>query len=350
LRLTPFFVPRIGGLERNVWRTSKILAEKGLEIDVVTRQHDAKLPRYEEMDGIRVHRIPVGPLTAPFRTRLLRAWIWLIRHIELLWRADIVHCHDFLVFCYWYLPFRFLFFWKPVFITFHGWGGTCPPSSKETRPRRLAARLTRGNICNGHYIDKWYGTKATFVNYTGVDIPARVAEPRPLSAVFIGRLAVDQAPDIYLRALAILRDKHGIELSLDVCGDGPLRSEMEDLAHSLKVNATFRGFVDDPLPLLEASEFAFVSGQQSLLQGMAYRRPVFSVYSCPLKRDYFAMMPVGRDCICLAASPEELAAQIVCAIEHPEATRVRVEKGVTWARTQTWESVANQYLRLWGLQ
>jgi hypothetical protein len=47
---------------------------------------------------------------------------------DLIKEADIIHCHD--VF-FWYLPFRFLFPQKKVYIPFHGYEGNNPPNKRK---------------------------------------------------------------------------------------------------------------------------------------------------------------------------------------------------------------------------
>ena len=85
-------------------------------------------------------------------------------------KYDIIHIHD--VF-FWYLPLRLLYPRKKVFITFHGYETQFPPSRSAIWQRRLAAKLTSGNICVGDYIGKWYGIKPTLVTYGATDLGQR---------------------------------------------------------------------------------------------------------------------------------------------------------------------------------
>jgi len=78
---------------------------------------------------------------------------------------------------------------------------------------------------------------------------ARAAAPpvfakRPLEALFVGRLSAAKNVDCLLRALALLKAE-GRSLRLRIVGGGPVRSELEALATSLKVadRVVFEGAV-----------------------------------------------------------------------------------------------------------
>ena len=52
-----YFYPRLGGYEKTIYALSSRLVEKGYEIDVVTCNTE-ETPVEEEVDGIRIHRLP----------------------------------------------------------------------------------------------------------------------------------------------------------------------------------------------------------------------------------------------------------------------------------------------------
>ena len=166
LMFAPLFHPHIGGVEKHVKRLSEELIKKGYEVTVVTINYNQSLPDFQVLSRIKVYRFP--------KMRLPKIWFWICKYRKLIKSADIIHCHDFSTFIYWYLPFRFLYPLKPVFITFHGYEGITPIPKKTLFKRKVTEFLTRGNICIGDYIPKWYGTKASFISYGGVDIPPTV--------------------------------------------------------------------------------------------------------------------------------------------------------------------------------
>jgi len=54
--ITDFLPDTIGGAEVSVYNSSKVLAERGHDVHVITRKNNS--PDYEIMDGIHVHRLP----------------------------------------------------------------------------------------------------------------------------------------------------------------------------------------------------------------------------------------------------------------------------------------------------
>jgi len=154
LFLVRLYEPHVGGVEKHVRELSKVLGSRGQKIRIITTKHDKKLKDFEVMDGVEVYRMPSDDKW--------QVWKWMIQNIQLIKWADIVHIHD--VF-YWYLPF---FWMKKSFITFHGYEGAEAPKLKAILWHRLAAALTKGNICIGDFHQKWYGVKPDFVSYGAV--------------------------------------------------------------------------------------------------------------------------------------------------------------------------------------
>jgi len=64
---------------------------------------------------------------------------------------------------------------------------------------------------------------------------ARREPDDPPRLLFVGRLDRAKGADVAIRALAALRDRHGVRARLAVVGEGPLREELADLAAGLGV-------------------------------------------------------------------------------------------------------------------
>ncbi len=158
LFFTRLFFPHIGGVEKHVLEISKELIKRGHKVTVITEDLDGTSSK-EKFDEIDVYRIPVTQTWF----KKFQIWYWLLKNFSLIKDADIIHCHD--VF-FWYLPFIFLK--KKVYTTFHGYETIYPPHRKAIQIRKLSELLSRGNICIGAFIEKWYGTKADVISYGGV--------------------------------------------------------------------------------------------------------------------------------------------------------------------------------------
>ena len=342
LMFAPLFHPHIGGVDKHIKRISEVLARRGHEVSIITIKHDKSLPDFEELNKMKVYRFP--------KMRLPKVWLWIYKRRDLIKNANVVHCHDFATFIYWYLPFRFLYPLKPVFVTFHGYEGIIPIPRKILFKRKITELLTKGNICIGDYILKWYGTKASFVSYGGVDMPAPLSNTNPEGAVFIGRLEKDTGIMMYIDALRILKEKQGINLKLDVCGDGKLREKIQEIIKGNELNVELHGFVENPLDYLDKSKFAFVSGYLAMLEAMINKKLVFAVYENKLKKDYLTLMPNSKNMMVIASSPEELAEKIAYYLNHQKETEEKIKNAYLFSKDQTWEKVTNTYLKLWGME
>lgn len=86
-QVCPYFHPHVGGVESHVLDIARELRLRGHDVAVLTSRH-ARLPREEEVEGIRVHRTPV--LFTLFRSPVTPG---LDRVLEGL-PADLYHAHS----------------------------------------------------------------------------------------------------------------------------------------------------------------------------------------------------------------------------------------------------------------
>lgn len=325
------FYPHIGGVEKHVYKISKVLISQGHSVSVITEKYEEKLKSKEVYDGITIYRIPVKE----GNNKKFYIWKWLIKHFNLILEADIIHCHD--VF-FWYLPFRMIFPHKKVFVTFHGYEGY-PLKKKDIRMHKISDKLSFGNISIGNFIPKWYGTKADKISYGGVDLPKKQLLPKnAASAIFIGRLDQQTGIEMYNNAFKLLKKKDP-DFSLTVVGDGPFRAKLDKGIQSV-------GFIANPKDLLQANRFAFVSRYLAILEAMAAKRLVFAVYDDPIKKDYLLLCPFVKFCV-ITNSAKELAKKVDYYLSHPKEEKKLVNLAYAWAKQQTWEAMCKKYLDLW---
>lgn len=332
LFFTHFFYPHIGGVEKHVFEISKRLVKKGHTVFVITENHGWEPTDIK--DNIHIHRIPVGKEDW---FKKFRIWIWLWKYRKYMKEADVIHCHD--VF-FWYLPFRFLYPSKKVYTTFHGYE-TYPISKKAIFIRKLSEKLSRGNICIGDFIKKWYGTHPSFVLYGAAENPiSEYPIQKKHSAVFIGRLDDQTGIMTYVEAIKIIRKKFP-NFQLQIIGDGYLSKRVQK---SFPVN----GFKENPLPYLQKSRFAFVSRYLGILEAMAQKRLVFAVYDNPVKEDYLKTSPMSNY-INIDNNPVTLAEKMNFYLSHPEEEKKRIAKAYAFASKQTWEKIVGIYEDLWKI-
>ena len=363
LFLTPSFYPKIGGVETHVYEISRALQRKGHKIVVITEGTSE-----EEYEGLANYQsgsksdIEAGSeektvksiylnngnkiATSVFyfcfgragRGKKFRIWWELFRNRKLIEQADIIHCHDVFV---WYLPFCLLYPKKPVYTTFHGYE-QYPLHKKNILIHKLSEWLSWGNICIGDFIKKWYSTNPTFISYGGVNITGRKSRVTiKNSAVFIGRLDEHTGILTYLEAVRIIKKKIP-DFSFTVIGDGKFRNK-------IRKDTKLLGFRYDTEDFLFKNHFSFVSRYLSILEAMAAKRLVIATYDHSLKEDYLRTSPFSKY-IAIENSPKRIAERVLYYLREPNEEKKLVNQAFEWVKSQTWNNVAETYLKLWKIE
>ncbi|HZQ29519.1 MAG TPA: glycosyltransferase family 4 protein [Patescibacteria group bacterium] len=326
----PYFYPHIGGVEKHSLEVARRLKRKGYKVIVVT---EGNRDKKEKISGIEVYRLYFGKKNW---FKKFRIWLKILKYRELIRSADTIHCHD--VF-FWYLPLRIMYPGKKVFITFHGFENI-PPKIKEIFIRRLSEKLSSGNIAVGDYIKKWYGTNSNLVTYGAIDKIHKSTgsfNQRKPKILLIGRLESDIGIKSYIETLKTLSN-----FNLDVLGDGSFREE-------LRKYGTVHGFVKNPDPYFKKADIIFASSYLSMLQGLSFRKPVFSIYENNFKRDYLLMSPLARFTV-IKGSPKRLEDEVKLVMGDRILRESLILKSSEWIKNQTWDKITNQYLALWKLK
>ncbi|MCL4353218.1 glycosyltransferase family 4 protein [Patescibacteria group bacterium] len=348
---TRLFYPHVGGVEKHILEVGRRLVGRGHRVIVVTEElSNANILVYqleapsaktaENYNGLEVYRISVGGQDWFKKFRIWRQ-LWLKR--KFFKDADLVHCHD--VF-FWYLPFRLLYPKKPIFTTFHGYETVFPPAKKAVLIRKISEKLSWGNICVGNYIKKWYGTKSDYITYGGVEIPNPKfkiqnkfkTQNSKYKIVFVGRLEEDTGVSVYLKTLRLLKTKK-INFEFEAVGDGSLHFRVAQYGRVL-------GFVEGVSEYIENADIVFASSYLSILEALAYKKPVFAVYNNSLKKDYLETAPFAKFII-IKDDAQKLAEQIVYDLNHKKKIEPKISQGFEWVKGQTWDNVVDLYLRLW---
>jgi len=337
--LTRRFYPCIGGVEKHVMEISKELIKKGHVITIITESNDITSAVKDEINGIKIFRISTG---TDNWFKKIRIWkeIWKLRKV--LQNSDVIHCHD--VF-FWYLPFRFVFF-KPVFTTFHGYE-SYPIKKGAIISRKIAEKLSWGNICIGDFIKKWYGTKPTYVSYGGTEVIKLMPQvpegsnvkQQKESALFIGRLDEQTGILTYAKTIEYVKKEYP-KFDFSIVGDGKYRKMLDK---SLKVF----GFKKDPEKYFAQYNFAFVSRYLSILEAFAHQKLVFATYDNPVKEDYLTLAPFAK-WIVIEKDPKKLAEKVTYYLNNPAKKKELTDLAFLWVKDQTWAKVTEIYLSLWG--
>ncbi len=330
LMLTHFFAPRIGGVEKVVEELAKHL--EGYEVVIIAEKHDSSLKDIEKYNKwTHVYRI-----SYPHKKYigLLSIWWWLFKNRNLILNSDIVHVHDVFI---WYLPLRFLFPFKPVYMTFHGWEGIFPIPFTSLVQKKLAYYLSKKTMVVGKHLEKYNRIKADLISYNGTDVPRKQSKKALNSFVYVGRLSTETGLHLVLQILGKIKNIH-----IEFCGDGELREECEQFG---KVH----GFVRDVSPFLAKAEYCFAGGILNIQEALAHKCVTLVMYQNQIKEDYFKIAPFA-EYIVIENSPEKMVDKIQYYQEHKEKKKEIIAKGYEWVKGNTWEKLTDQYKQLWGIE
>jgi glycosyltransferase involved in cell wall biosynthesis len=227
---------------------------------------------------------------------------------------------------------------KRVYTTFHGYE-SYPIRIKAIVIRKISEVLSRGTICIGDFMKKWYFAKPDVVIYGGVDLPKTTGAVKDLSAFFFGRLDEQTGIVDYCEAVKKIR-KNLPDFKFVIAGDG------KHIKLAQKYGKTV-GFIREPEKLLPGYRFAFVSRYLGILEALAARKPVFALFDNPVKEDYLKITPFAKY-INILNNPNDLASLVQFYCSNNKIGQEKIEAGYSWVKKRTWGSVAGVYERLWS--
>lgn len=337
------FFPYIGGVEKHTLKICSILQKRGYNITIFTR--NAKdMPDEQIYNGIKIIRLNLDG-------RFVRGKVFyqLLKKLNIIIKSDILHFHDFSTYYYWYLPLRYILFWKQTYVTFHGWEGVIPPQEKIKNIRRKVEKLSDGNICVGSFIEKWYGTRANNIIYGASDYDPSCYDIKKDNEKFLylGRLEQDTGIYKYIDVLKELKRKYNMNMYLEICGDGSEKDSVIEILEAENIKYIFKGFVNNPEECLNDSKFCFTSGYLSIIEAMCNRNLVICVYDNELKKDYLELMPCSNNMI-IGNEIGMLAQEVYDVATDEDKYCKLVNNAGIWANNQTWDNVVNTYLKLWN--
>lgn len=245
LIVTPKYLPLLGGMERECHLLARELRRRGWQPVIVTERLGLDLPRREETDGIRVHRMA----SSPRRSLWVQLWVALqLVVLVLRYRRA-----GFAIVRTTTLPslvvgalkrLRLVRF--PTLVTAETGGTDDDVAALAGRPLFPLARslVSTHDWLNGlcqanvdHLREFGFPEPKITMIPNGVDTTAwETATPpeRVRRLLFLGRIDPEKGIFELLDALASVRTRHP-DLTLTVAGDGPARGAMEARAAELEL-------------------------------------------------------------------------------------------------------------------
>jgi glycogen(starch) synthase len=217
---SPYFHPRLGGLETVVQVLASEWARMGHEVTVIT-----DTPNVEpDVFSFHVLRRP-GLLASIAAYRAADAVI--LANISL-WGL---------------LPLLFCGSRRPPWFATHQIWYENPghPVKPLDRLKKALARYASANISCSHAVDQFLGLNGYVIpNPYDHQLFRRIPEVlRDRDLVFLGRLVSDKGCDLLLDALAHLREQ-GVTPNLSIIGSGPARQALEDQVQRLHLASQVR--------------------------------------------------------------------------------------------------------------
>jgi glycosyltransferase involved in cell wall biosynthesis len=159
--------------------------------------------------------------------------------------------------------------------------------------------------------------------------------------LFLGRLKQETGALTFLKVIKVLKKKV-FNLRIIVAGGGAYGEDFE------KEGVKCVGFVSAVKPFINQTLMVFATGYLSIIESTAGKKLVFSTYNNPLREDYLKMSPFAK-WIFISDSPYVLASKIEFYLNHQESAKDKIEKAYRWVLNQTWDKMADNYEKLWGL-
>ncbi len=197
----------------------------------------------------------------------------------------------------------------------------------EAVHRRADSVVTPSQIVQRELLKAGIPGARTHIVPNPVDIPSCVSEPvhDPVTIVCVARLFRHKRVAVVLEAAAALREAHGVDVSVEVFGDGPRRAELENLATRIGLDrqATFHGFVRHVGYAYDRATFVVhVPERESfgnvVVEAMSYARPV--VVSPALLESIPWLRP-GQNVLLCDGSPAGVARTIAHALSDWDGAR-----------------------------
>ena len=368
------FPPVGGGGGKVTHYISKNLARGGHHVCIVTSQF-GDLPKYEELDGFEVHRVPVLRKSSDvcsiheMLTFVFSASLYSLRLVRKL-RPDIVHAF----FGIPSGPVAYLL--KKVYdlpyVVFLG-GRDVPRPHPDPAFYRLiygilapAIRSIWGNAnaviaCSNGLRDLALRTEndaRIHVIPDGVDLSKfrpveKNADPEKVKILTVGRLIPRKGFDCLIRSLPKVMKIAKRDLCVEIVGDGPLRAELIRLAEQFQVarKLIFAGTV--PYEQLaekyqQADVFVLPSLAEGMplvvLEAMASGLPIIATGVQGIEE----LVKQGVNGYLFPPADPNSLAQYLAAVINDNAIRLKMGKESTRiVRKYDWANIAEQYLHIY---
>jgi glycosyltransferase involved in cell wall biosynthesis len=209
----------------------------------------------------------------------------------------------------------------------------------------VARRGAKAVVANTVEGTRYWSGMPTHVVRNAFELAPLEDTERDRAVLYVGRLVREKHVDVLLRACALVDG-----VTLDICGEGALRGELESLARGLGIadRVRFHGYVHDLAPLRRRAAAGILLGDweshpNAACEGLASNLPMI-LADVPANRE------IATDDEVVFVPPRDVPA-IATAIRHvlddPAAARARALRARQRAATWTIAATADAYARIY---
>ncbi len=345
LFIAPNYLPHIGGVEKHLQNICEEILKDDHKITILVMKGDNSYKDYELNENFEIIRINKSNKRFGNRVNILK---YMFSNIKIILKYDVIHFHDYSTFWFYGLgvyPILKLF-GKKLYITFHGWEGDVPPRKSVIIKRKVVEKLASGNICIGHFIQKWYGTKTDIVSYGGVKRVDDLITNKEEYILFVGRLADDTGIWDYIKVWEVV-SKRNSDLKFVICGDGVLQKDIEQYVKEKNIERiVFKGFVTDVEKYVKNAKVVFTTGYLGILEAFSYKKNVIATYNNEVKKDYLEMIPNYQNMMWVINNDKD---DIIEAVDGAIEDIIKKEVAYKYSLENSWKKVKEDYYRLWKI-
>lgn len=271
------FSPMVGGAAIQAERLSAMLAQKGIEIEVITPHHHG-LKSYEEINGVKVRRVRTPGLGTLKRiTRTAHIFHAILKYCN---NFDVLHIHSGLETAYAGVRAS-KYLKKPCIVRLGGTGQRFQLNRFVRKSPFRFGRIMASYIAKNTArfvtlkedvrvdLRQWGVNESKIVNIpNGVPLYPQISPEKSIEfrkklelpldkriILCVGRLSLNKNQTTIIGAFSRMC-KNGLNASLVFLGNGIMRNELEhqSLKSGFKDRIIFKGWVDDVLEYLYASD------------------------------------------------------------------------------------------------
>ncbi len=356
IQICPTYLPDIGGIATHVKELSEKLVKMGHHVEVVCTDPSQKLPREQNINGVRVLRFrALAPKGAYFFSP---GMYFHLRSAE----YDVMHAHN-------YHSFQALFAAaakkKRFIFTPHTFGFSKSPFKyllhmfyrpvgtyifKEADIVISTARFERDWLLRTFRIPE---SKLIYIPLP-INLPAaKVYVPRKTikRIGYFGRLSIEKNLKVLISAFKLLKDKYST-IGLFIAGDGPMRKDLEDYARDIN-DVAFLG----RLPQAELDTFIeqldifvlpsrFEVSPRAVIEAMARNIPVVTTPVGELPQ----IFAHGKHCMFVKIDdPADIADKVSALIEQRDLSeKIAIAGRKAVEERYDINRIILEYLRIYG--